>query len=90
MALQILNAPGSDARDISREIHEAIAASIPGAEIEVEAISGSHFSIRVTASAFEGKTRVQQHQLVYGAITPLMTGNQPPVHAIDRLDCILP
>ena len=72
------------------EPHEAIAAAIPSAEIDVEATSGSHFAIRVTSAAFEGKTRVAQHQLVYGAITPLMTGEQPPVHAIDRLDCLVP
>ena len=90
MAIQILNAPGSDARDVARQIHEAIAAAIPGAEIDVEPSSGSHFVIRVTSDAFAGKTRVQQHQLVYGAIAPLMTGEQPAVHAIDRLDCLLP
>ncbi len=90
MALQILNAPGSSPREIARQIHEAIAAAIPSAEIDVEATSGSHFAIRVTSAAFEGKTRVAQHQLVYGAITPLMTGEQPPVHAIDRLDCLVP
>lgn len=90
MALQILNAPGSSPNEIARQLREAIAEAIPEASIEVEPTSGSHFAIRVTSSVFEGKTRVQQHQLVYGAITPLMTGDQPPVHAIDRLDCSLP
>ena len=90
MALQILNAPGSDSRETARQIREAVAEAIPGSEIEVEAISGNHFAIRVTSEVFEGKSRVQQHQLVYGAITPLMTGDQAPVHAIDRLECIVP
>jgi len=33
---------------------------------------------------------VQQHQLVYGAIAPLMAGDAPPVHAIDRLQTKAP
>jgi stress-induced morphogen len=33
---------------------------------------------------------VQQHQLVYRAITPLMTGDAAPVHAIDRLQTKAP
>ena len=44
----------------------------------------------MVAGAFEGKSRVQQHQLVYGAITDLMSGTQAPVHAIDRLECATP
>jgi stress-induced morphogen len=37
------------------------------------------------SDAFAGKSLVQQQQLVYAAITPLMSGDAPPVHAIDRL-----
>jgi stress-induced morphogen len=44
----------------------------------------------VVSAAFEGKSRVQQHQLVYGAIADLMAGAQAPVHAIDKLDCRIP
>ena len=90
MALQIINAPGSDSRETATRIHEAIAKAIPGAEIEVTSSSAGHFEIRVVSSAFEGKNRVAQHQLVYGAITELMVGDAPPVHAVDRLDCSLP
>lgn len=90
MALQIINAPGSDSRETAARIHEAIANAIPGAEIEVTSSSAGHFEIRVVSRAFEGKNRVAQHQLVYGAITELMVGDTPPVHAIDRLDCSLP
>ena len=90
MALQIINAPGSDSRETATRIREAIAAAIPGAEIEVTSSSAGHFEIRVVSSAFEGKSRVAQHQLVYGAITELMVGDTPPVHAVARLDCSLP
>jgi acid stress-induced BolA-like protein IbaG/YrbA len=34
---------------------------------------------------FAGKPLVRQQQLVYAAITPLMAGDAPAVHAIDRL-----
>ena len=90
MALQILNAPGSDAREIADQMREQIAKAIPGALIEIEAAGPGHFEISVTSDAFEGKSRVQQQQLVYGAITELMSGSAPPVHAVDRLQCLIP
>ena len=90
MALQILNAPGSDAREIADQMRERIAKAIPGALIEIEAAGPGHFEISVTSDAFEGKSRVQQQQLVYGAITELMSGAAPPVHAVDRLQCLIP
>jgi len=33
---------------------------------------------------------LQQQQLVYGAISHLMTGDAAPVHAIDRLLTLVP
>jgi stress-induced morphogen len=53
--------------------------------VEVRAAGPGHFEVRVVAEAFRGQSRVRQHQLVYGAIAPLMTGDQAPVHAVDRL-----
>ncbi|NNL64814.1 MAG: BolA/IbaG family iron-sulfur metabolism protein [Myxococcales bacterium] len=53
-------------------------------------MSPGHFEIRVVSSAFEGLSRVKQQQLVYGAITPLMSGDAPPVHAVDRLETLVP
>ena len=84
MALQILN-QGPPPEKIAAQIEEAIAAAIEGAEIEVLPQGPGHFQITVVSPVFEGKSRVQQHQLVYGAITELMSGPQAPVHAIDRL-----
>ena len=89
MALQILNA-GPDPEIIVGRIREAIAQALPEAEIEVRAASPGHFEIRVVSAAFEGKSKVKQHQLVYGAITELLSGDAPPVHAIDRLECRTP
>ncbi len=84
MALQIGNA-GPKLEDVVARIEETVAAAIPGASIEVTPRGPGHFEIEVVSDQFEGKSRVQQHQLVYGAITELMTGTNAPVHAIDKL-----
>ena len=90
MALQILNAPGSDARETVDRMRDKIAGAIPGSTIEIEPAGPGHFEITVTSNVFEGKSRVQQQQLVYGAIAELMAGAAPPVHAVDRLQCLTP
>jgi acid stress-induced BolA-like protein IbaG/YrbA len=81
--------PGG-AGDISEEIRGAILESIPDAEVDVTPGGPGHFEIRVVANVFNGETRVRQQQLVYGAITHLMSGPNPPVHAVDKLDCVTP
>jgi stress-induced morphogen len=49
------------------DIRKRIEAAIPGASVEVEDYTGGgdHFSATVTAAAFEGRSRVEQHRLVY-------------------------
>ena len=42
-------------------------------------------NLEAESKAFAGVSRVQQQQLVYGAIKDLMAGNDAPVHAVDRL-----
>jgi stress-induced morphogen len=86
VALQILN-QGPPPEQIATRIRDAIAAAVAGAEIEVVPQGPGHFEITVVSDVFEGRSRVQQHQLVYGAIADLMSGAQAPVHAIDRLEC---
>ncbi len=72
-------------RDV-QTLREAIAQTLPGAEIEVQPGAGpGHFAIRVRSGSFQGKSLLQQQQLVYSAIKHLMGGEAPPVHAIDRL-----
>lgn len=89
MALQIINA-GPSPEEIEGRIRAAIAEALPAAEIEISTGGPGHFEIRVTDAAFEGLSRVKQQQLVYGAITELMAGPTPPVHAVDRLECRIP
>ena len=83
MTLRVLDAP--DPAETARRLREAIASAIPGAVVEVAPTSPGHFEIVVTSEVFEGKPLVRQQQLVYAAIAPLMAGDAPPVHAIDRL-----
>jgi acid stress-induced BolA-like protein IbaG/YrbA len=89
MALQIINA-GPPPEEIADQIRAAIASAMPNATIEVRPQGPGHFEISVTDVAFEGLNRVKQQQLVYGAITELMAGQNPPVHAIDRMECLVP
>jgi len=89
VALQIINA-GPDPEELCGQIRDAIAAAIEGAEIHVEGAGPGHFAIKVVSEVFAGKSRVKQQQLVYAAITPLMAGNNAPVHAVDRLECVTP
>lgn len=86
MALKIIGA----ADGVVEEMHDAILASIPDADVEVKPTGPGHFEIRVVAETFRDKNRVRQHQLVYQAIAPLMAGDAPPVHAIDRLETAIP
>jgi stress-induced morphogen len=70
------------------DIKQRIEAAIPGAHAEVEDYTGGgdHFSATVTAAAFEGRSRIEQHRLVYevfgaelgGAIHALALKTQMP------------
>lgn len=49
------------------------------ARVSDDAGDGEHFSAEVTSEAFAGKSLVQQHQLVYGALGDLMRRD---IHAL--------
>ncbi len=61
-----------DARDIEAMIREAL----PDATIEIKDLAGDgdHYAATVLSSAFKGKTRVAQHQMVYQALQGRMGG----------------
>jgi acid stress-induced BolA-like protein IbaG/YrbA len=86
MALRI----GSFDEDVTDTLRRAIEARLPEARVQVASASPGHFEIRVVSEAFAGKSRVQQQQLVYAAIAHLMSGDMAPVHAIDRMETLLP
>jgi stress-induced morphogen len=58
------------------EIERIIKASLPDAKVEITDLAGDgdHYAATVVSKAFKGKTRVQQHQLVYAALKNEMGG----------------
>ena len=58
------------------EIEAAILAALPGASVELRDLAGDndHWAATVTAPQFAGKSRVQQHKMVYGALGDKMGG----------------
>lgn len=71
--------------DMSTELKQRIEKAIPDAEVNVVPGSARHYEISVVSASFEGLSLVKQQQRVYAAITDLMSGDDAPVHAIDRL-----
>jgi stress-induced morphogen len=65
----------------AEDIRQRIEASIPGANAEVEDYTGSgdHFRATVTAAAFAGRSRIEQHRLVYQVFGEEIGG---PIHAL--------
>ena len=62
-------------------LESLLLAAFPGARVEVADLTGTqdHFQALVVAPAFEGKTRIEQHQMVYAALGELMKGE---IHAL--------
>lgn len=81
---------GGSADDLCAALRDAVLAVIPDAQVTATSNSPGHFELEVVSPVFAGKSMVQQQQLVYGAITTLMSGNPAPVHAIDRLKTRVP
>jgi len=52
------------------EIELLIKEGLPGAEVRIEDLrgDGDHYAAYVKSAAFKGKSRVQQHQMVYAAL----------------------
>lgn len=57
-------------------IEQMIRAKFPDAQIEIRDLAGDgdHYAAHVVSSAFAGKSRVQQHQMVYEALGGNMGG----------------
>ncbi len=60
----------------SEDIERLIKARFPDATIQIEDLAGDgdHYSASVVSEAFRGKSRVQQHQMVYDALQGNMGG----------------
>jgi stress-induced morphogen len=68
---------GMAASEIERLIMEAL----PDARVTIEDLrgDGDHYAAHIVSAAFKGKTRVQQHQIVYQALRGRMGGE---LHAL--------
>ncbi|MCR5859976.1 BolA family protein [Mesorhizobium sp. J428] len=66
-----------DAREIERLIREGI----PDAKVSIRDLAGDgdHYAAEVVSASFKGKSRVQQHQMVYKALQGHMGGT---LHAL--------
>lgn len=63
------------------EIEALIKAALPDAQVTIEDLAGDgdHYAATVVSAAFAGKSRVQQHQIVYAALRGRMGGE---LHAL--------
>jgi len=63
------------------EIEALIRAALPDAQVTIEDLrgDGDHYAATVVSAAFRGKSRVQQHQMVYAALQGRMGGT---LHAL--------
>ena len=74
---------------IEDQIKQAIESPIPDSTADVGG-AGRHFEIQVVAPVFKGKRTLEKQRIVYAALSELMSGSNAPVHAIARLDTIVP
>ena len=64
-----------------KEIENLIKEALPGAKVEIQDLAGdgNHYSATVISSEFSGKTKIQQHKMVYDSLRGKM-GNE--LHAL--------
>ena len=64
-----------------KEIERLIKESFPDASVEIQDLAGdgNHYSATVISSQFKGKTKIQQHKMVYNSLKGKM-GNE--LHAL--------
>jgi len=63
------------------ELRQKLLFAFPDADVEVKDLTGTkdHYRARIVSSAFAGKSRIEQHRMVYAAVGEAMNG---PVHAL--------
>ena len=63
------------------QLEQMIKTALPDAKVDITDLrgDGDHYAAHVVSGAFEGKTRVQQHQMVYQALQGRMGGE---LHAL--------
>ena len=64
-----------------KEIERLIKESLPDSLVDIQDLAGdgNHYSATITSSAFNGKSKIEQHRIVYAALKDKM-GNE--LHAL--------
>ncbi|MFP4007968.1 MAG: BolA family protein [Spirulinaceae cyanobacterium] len=64
------------------QVEATIKAKLPDAQVSVQDLTGGgdHLQATVISTAFEGKPRVKQHQMVYGALKEALASEA--IHAL--------
>ena len=64
-----------------KEIEALIKEALPDAEVDIQDLAGdgNHYSATITSGAFLGKSKIEQHKMVYGSLKGKM-GNE--LHAL--------
>ena len=64
-----------------KEIERLIKESLPDSQIDIQDLAGdgNHYSATIASSAFNGKSKIEQHRIVYAALKGKM-GNE--LHAL--------
>ena len=67
----------------AEKIKELIRKKFPQADIEIIDTAGdsNHYSATIAAEEFRGKSRIEQHKLVYKALEGAMDGSDGILHA---------
>ena len=65
-----------------KEIEKLIKVSIPDALVEIQDLAGdgNHYSATISSSSFIGKSKIEQHKIVYASLKGKM-GND--LHALE-------
>ena len=71
----------------AEEIQKLIKESIPDAEISIEDLAGdeNHYSATIKSKIFAGKSKIEQHKLVYKALKGKM-GNELHALALNTME----
>ena len=70
------------------EIERFIKEALPDARVDIRDLAGdgNHYAATVMSAAFKGKSRVQQHQMVYASLKGRMGGE---LHALALTTSVL-
>lgn len=72
----------------AEEIERLVKEALPDSQVVIIDLAGDgdHYAARITSESFKGKSRVQQHQMVYAALQGHMGGT---LHAL-KLETLVP